>query len=369
MKKSIISLLVLILSVFTVGTVAFAEVKTELPITIRHKNWYSTVVINSFNVNNISETEDKTGILIEYRIEYWSGLSSYDKKGPEYDIVVKCYDEHGQKIKTIDFDPHKESIVVPWDTAKIKFDSKMPGTNNQSYLYCEYVNVYAPDGRVKTITNLQVPAYTSVGWSMATTMYAPDDNGDFTRTKQVSPFKIKEYEKVGWYTYEEAVFLSIKYGSNRAMADENYNAIFEKIESVLPILRGTEFEKELYTIRTQAMDKWRNKIGAPLACVYCFVDKSNTAVQQVSIRVTNLSYMKIASYKVKFVCKNYYGDVVDTHYDVFYDDNANIDIAEAKWSVWTIFGEKKTIKEVITELTDAQVVEVVYENGTKWSVE
>lgn len=364
MKKIITVFVISILAVCAVNLTSFAEQKTELPVVIRHKDrgkYEGTMRVDSFKVIGIENVKE-TRMTIRYEFEYQT-VPGID---PRFDILAICYNEAGYEVGKAALYTTQNTLEIPRETATIEICSRIPAGDSESYLYREYVKVYAPDGRERTITNLQVPTYTSVGWYAAVTMYAPSSNGAFNgasiRTKQVSPFKVEEYEKVGWYTYEGVVLYHLRRECNNYMAEEKYNAVFEAVEEKLDFFRGTKYEKELYTIRTEAMNKWRNSIYRPMGCISYKITNRNSSSPGLEFQLRNLSYKKIVLYKIEYSYCDAYGNVVKNMYTI--EDDSVVGIAESSKIERGFSGGSRT-----TSLQNIRVTYVLFEDGTIWKEE
>lgn len=352
MKKFFMLLALTVLLI--VPTTVFAAQKTELPITMRHQTYYGDpyiVTLNKFEVKSIAANSNGT-LRVNFDIDYTTP-SGY---GYLY-IDVNCYDASGVFLQKVDFNNYRNYIDVPFATATIEFTVESPAAGHDSYIYRNPVNVYAPDGRVIAVTDLQVPAYEAVGWSRAVTMYAPD-----SRTIVISPFEVSAYEAVGWYTYEGLLFNDFKNNYYNVLKPAgDYNSVFEAAKTLLPYVSGTKYEQGVYDIRTEAMNLWRSQSGRPMGVIKYTLGKDSIGTPKVTINFRNISYKKIIAYKVKFDCYNVFGGYEDTYYSYYYDDNANLSVAGTVNTTWTLYGA-----DSVNTVTNIRVTEAVFEDGTKW---
>ncbi len=341
----------IIMMIFSVP--AFALQKTALPVTLTQYN--ATVTINKFEVTDvyiISERQKR----VEFDFDYTE--TSY---GHVY-IRINCYDAKGLLIGPVKLNFWQKYVDIPICTATIDFIMETPAASSDSYLYRKLVDVYAPDGRTLTVTDLEVPQYERVGWSGMVTMYAPVD-GVFSRSIEVSPFEVSAYEAVGWYTYEGVLLYNFKnYYYNTLKPAADYNAVFDYAEVILPSLIGTKYEQEIYKIRTEAMNLWRKHCGRPMGLITYKISKNSIGTPQVTLYFRNLSYKRIVAYKVKFDCYNVFGNLERSYYDWYYDDSADIDIVKSYSTTWTLYGANS-----VNTVKNIRVFEVVYEDGTKWT--
>ena len=356
-KKILITLFAVVTVLLAFSATTYAAQKTELPVTMTgNPHYYSeeVVTLNSFEVTNVvrqSETRNK----VEYSIDY-NNITSY----ADLYIEINCYDDLGYLIETVDFNYYRTYVDVPNNTATIEFTMENAVGDSDSYLYRNFVTVYAPDGRTLRITDLQVPLYESVGWSRPVTMYAPVD-GVFSRTIEVPPYEVEAHEAVGWYTAEGVMYYATQQLCNKYKLEKDYEAIFLTVEAALKSLTGTKYEAELYTIRTEAMNLWRNACGKPMGLISYSVGENSIGTPEVTLYFRNLSYKKILAYKVKFDCYDIFGSRENSYYSTFYDDDADMEIAENTGATWTLYGADSvhTVKNI-------RVVEVVFDDGTKW---
>ena len=360
MKKKIfytIFAMSIIMMMFSVTV--FAEQKTELPVTLRNQNagydGYPSFTLNSFEVTDVYIVSDS-----KKRVEFNRSYKD-TPNGCTY-VRINCYDDAGYLIGPVYFVGWDKYVDIPICTATIEFTMKNPTENSDSYLYRKLVTLYSQDGRSITVTDLEVPQYERVGWSGLVTMYAPVD-GVFSRTIEVSPLEVSAYEAVGWYTYEGALFYIFKdYYYNTLKPATDYNSVFDFVEEILPDLIGTKYEQEVYKIRTEAMDLWRKHCGGkPMGLIDYEISKNSIGTPEVTLYFRNLSYKKIVAFKVKFDCYNIFGDLERSYYDSYYIDNSNLDIAGSFYATWTLYGA-----DSVNKVKNIRVIEVVYEDGTKW---
>ena len=358
-KKILASIFVFVLTYTALTATVFAERKTELQVTLIQDSILNRqLTIRTFEVTKVENLYGQSGKYLN-RVHFNMEYNDPSGFGDLY-LVFMCYDAQGMPLKTVDFNSYSKYIDVPDTTAMIEITMEDPTANSQSYLYCKYVNVYAPDGRVMAVTDLQVPVYELVGWSKGVTMYAYE-NGGFARTITVSPYDVEAYKAVGWYTKEAVEYKKIQNSYNAYKTVGDYNSIIKLVDNNLSKLAGTEYEDDLYAIRTEAMDLWRNATGAPLGVINYKLSENSIGTPEVSIEFRNISYKKIVAFKLKFTCYDIFGDVEDSYYDYYYIDSANLDVAKSNTYIWTLYGA-----ESVHRIENIHLTEVVFEDGTKW---
>lgn len=328
--------------------------KTKLPVIMQHQPYSGnpyTVTLNKFEVKSITANSDGT-LRVSFDIDYT------DSYGYGYMYVkINCYDASGVFLKKVGFNKYSDYIDVPFATATIEFTVENPASGHNTYIYSNPVNVYTPDGRVITVTDLQVPAYEAVGWSKAVTMYAPD-----SRTIVISPFEISAYEAVGWYTYEGVLFNEFKNNYYNVLKPSgDYNSVFEAVNTLLPYVSGTKYEQSVYGVRDEAMNLWRSQSGRPMGVINYTLGKNSIGTPEVTINFRNISYKKIIAYKVKFDCYNVFGGYEETYYSYYYDDDADLAVAGTVRTTWTLYGA-----DSVNTVKNIRVTEAVFEDGTKW---
>ncbi len=357
-KKIFAAICVFALAIIAFTATVFAERKTEFPVDLIHRSYSSDYVtrINSFEITDVENIPGKYLNRISYELDY----TELSGSGSIY-MSLRCYDEAGYPIKDLHINPYMEYIDVPDTTAMIEIMPENPTENSQTYFYCKYVNVYAPDGRILAVTDLQVPVYKLVGWSEAVTMMARDENGTFSRSIKISPYDVAAYEAVGWYTIEGTLFELIKGDYYEFKAAWDYNSMIEKTDLGINYLAGTKYEQMLYTMRTEAMDLWRNSCGAPLGVIEYEISENSIGTPEVTIAFRNVSYKKIIAYEMTFTCYNVFGKVEKSYYDYFYDDEADMAPAQVGGGTWTLYGA-----DSVYTVENIRITEVVFEDGTKW---
>jgi len=142
----------------------------------------------------------------------------------------------------------------------------------------------------------------------------------------------------------------------------DYDSVFNTVESALTYLLGTKYEYELYAIRQKALDLWRLECDQPMGLVWSEVNKNDKGAPEATLCFRNLSDKKIIAFKVTFTCYDVFGNVKQSNYDYYYDDEADMDVFESIVDTW----ELKGMDGVIT-IGNIQVTEVVFNDGTKWT--
>ena len=408
MKKKIFALLcitVIITGIFTASV--SAERKLALPITLYDGEFSDKALeITSFSVTKVENLPGQYMNRIYYNINH--GYTALPRE-----LALHCNDVTGNRIGTVGITLKERAtsttgqVDVYDTTATLELASKNAGDAGESYLYVKYVNVFAEDGRILAVPDLQLPLYTMLGWSLPATVYAYEngafsrslnihpskteaykkvgwytedevlkavtmyayDNGTFSRTMRVPERLVPTYREVGWYTYEDAenknkeealdnsVFLKIE-EFKRA---KRYNDALIYIEAEMAKHKGTATETKLLSCRNEIMDLWREEINSPLAVLNYVIDRNNSGTPTATISFRNISHKKISSFVVKFNCYNSYGKLEYTNYTTYSALNTNLDVAKANAWVWTLGGARN-----VKTLGDFRVTEVVFEDGTKW---
>lgn len=346
----------LFLGIFAVATVSvlnasvFAQRQSECPVTFTSVDELgdSSFTMTDFEVNSVDNLTG-TG---KSRITYSLNTSS------EYifmDMVMRCYDHNGMPLEVLDFNPQAEYTDVPELTAMLELEPKYSDESGDTYFYCKYVNVYSTDGRALGIPLLQVPLYKNVGWHEAVKLYSLDG-----RTIEVAPYDVEAYQQVGWYVWEDRAFAYAeqKYAENRDVGKH-----YENIQLTtfwLNYLTGTKHEFSLYALRTSAMDLWRNEVKAPVACSGVSFENTDGETY-VSINVTNVDYKKVVSFKCTFDIYDSDGNSTGYDYKYYYTTNANLVPAGSQSFKW-----KNATANNPQGIRNFRMLEVVYEDGTKW---
>ena len=332
--------------------------KTELPIELVRAAYGGNEVtrIDKFDIVSVENLPGKYLNRIHYELE----CTDVSGSGSSY-MILYCYDAAGEHIKTVNIRKYNDYVDVPDTTAMIELSIEKEAENNQMYFYCEYANVYATDGRVLKVPTLQVPIYELVGWHGEVAMYAKDEAGNYTRSIKISPFEVEAYEAVGWSSKERILYDITEEAFNEFKGAKQYPEMFNTTLVGVGTLSGTRFEQKAYDLRTKAMDTWRSAIGRPMGVMGYNLSENSIGTPKISIAFANISYKKVIAYKVKFTCYDVFGNVEGSYYDTFYDDDANIAAAGTVTTTWTLYGADSvhTVKNI-------RVIEVVYEDGTKW---
>ena len=332
--------------------------KTQLPVILKNKSGAETR-IDSFEITSVEA-------ISAYNIEVKFKIKGNKFNGKYWDSIhAICYDVNGNYIETRDMtylyddEERTDDVMLPINTASIELVANDPVEDSQSYLYCKYVNVYAPDGRVMGVTDLQVPTYELVGWYREVTLYALSENG--TKSVVIPAYKQADYEKVGWYTAEnlERKIILDKFAEYRK--NRQYNEVFVYFNKIYFSYYNTDFGKTLLEVRTAAMDEWRNYCGRPMGLMEYSLSKNNAGTPEVTISFRNISYKNIIAFKVKFDCYNVFGEREIPYANYFYTDKTNFGSTEYNRYTWTLYGTDSvhTVKNI-------RVTEVVFADGTKW---
>ena len=270
-----------------------------------------------------------------------SKVEAYKAVGWDEKPFILMYAMDGRQIicKESDIEAYK---AVGW------YDNKADVT----------VTMYAADGRTLEVFKDKIEDYKKVGWYVepVVKMYAADG-----RTLYVEKSNVDAYTAVGWYTAEKYLYtFGIKEVYNEYLSEKDYYGIITLVEEWLPYYIGTEYESSFYTMRTQAIDKWRAKENCPMAFMEYTIG-SNYGTPTAALSFINVSYKKIVAFKVKFDCYNIFGEYEDTYYDIYYCDSAKMETLDSWTYTWELDGT-----ESVHTLKNIRVTEVVYADGTKW---
>ncbi|MBR7163672.1 MAG: hypothetical protein IKD21_01700 [Clostridia bacterium] len=325
---------------------------TQLPTTIYVSDSYGTDALDilQFDIDWVEYVSDSNKIRIHYTFDYAeSGYVS---------LNMMCFDTYGNRVALLDFSKYADYIDVPENTATFSIVGKTSYKEHTSggYYHCKQVDLYAMDGRIITVYDAQVPLYTAVGWYEAVTMYALDG-----RTIEIPPYEVEAYKNVGWYTAEGYLFELIRRDVNQFRASGSYEDAMELFDKYEKAFYGTEYQYSAQLLKEQVMDAWRNSLRCPLAYTGSYSLDEEYGVPEVTIWFRNVSYKKIAAFKLQFTCYNIFGDVENTYYSGYYCDSTNMDSGECWSYTWDLYGADSvyTIKNV-------RVTEIVFADGTKW---
>ena len=338
-KKFLLAFLVLILTVVSFSGTIFAERKETLPVTMiakpRSKSSYP-IRIDSFTVTKVENLAGEGLNRIYYDFEY-DDFSSY---GRVY-VNLNCYDAMKNLLKTIKFYGSDKYVDVPEATATIEFIAENPPIDSQSYLYCNYVNVYAPDGRSLKITDLQVPVYKKKGWIEKVTMYAYE-NGKFDRSIEVFPEEVDAYRQVGWYTGYEVKNAETMYAKDETGTNIRTLVVPERLVSTyrqVGWFTKNEFNTQFYR-KTSLPVTLKNRNGA------------ETRID--SFEITSIEAISAYNMNVKFKIKGnkFNGKYWDSIHVICYDVNGIY--IETKDMTY-IYDDKESTDDVMLPINTAMI--------------
>lgn len=324
--------------------------ETPLPTTLLSTYSWGTYVIDikRFDVYDFEYLPSSDKIRIHYDFEY-------DKSG-YMSLCFKCYDSNGTQAASLSFSEYADYIDVPSSTATFVLEpDSSSAIVSGAFEYRHQVDMYAPDGRVITVYDIQAPIYERVGWASAVEMYSLDG-----RTITIPPYEVEAYKAVGWYTFEGYLYTEVKSSYDACISSSQYDSAILITEMFEDEFKGTEYEYSVQLLKEGAMDKWRNSTRCPLGYIGSSIgDYYGTPEADITFR--NISYKKIVAFKLKFTCYNIFGNVERTYYDSYYTDSADLNSGEAATYTWTLYGA-----DSVNYITNVKITEVVYSDGTKW---
>ena len=330
---------------------AFAARKTELPVTMKESAYYDSILytrtVSKFDIIKVENLGEHRKNRIYYDFDSSNGYAS---------LNLICYDAQGQWLETLKFSVYDEYIDVSDLTAIIELCAENPTMDSDSYFYCNYINVYACDGSVLAIHDLQLPLYEKVGWSEAVDVY--NINGESIK---ISPHRIAEYDAYGWYLPQKALFLIVQNTYNTFFYSGKYEECMSLIDDELSLFIGTNYESSMYALRTKAMNKSREVGKTPLTICEYSMGEDSIGTPETTVWFRNVSFKDIVAFRVKFDCYNIFGQLERTYYSGYYADDCYITPAEKNGFKWSLYGA-----DSVNKLTNIRVTEVVFSDGTKW---
>ncbi len=358
MKKFFLAVSVTFLIVLgMLVTTASAQRYTSLPVSITEGTYYKeTFTIEEFEVY----TYPHESLLYRNTAEIWIGGTF--NAGYNIDLYFTCYDSAGNNLTTIldTIDKYEMQnteegyayfeLTVPDVTASIEVRAAKPGSWDNSYYYCKYKNVYAPDGRVLGIHDMLLPVYQKCGWYDTIWMYSLDG-----REIEVPECFASDYQKVGWYLWEDFYYNTLINEYNELVKSGNYAEAFDTIDEAIIVFEGTSYANGLYVLKTQLMDLWRKKVNGPLA-----ICSSDVYDEELEICFRNVSYKDIKAFKVQFDCYDVFGKYIYDYYEYYYIEDA--DLASGGYDDYYWDG----IPYNTDYVRNIRVTQVVYEDGTSW---
>ena len=364
MKKTLISFAILLFAIIGLFSVsASAQRFTQLPITINGSS-------SSYTPKLFTLTDFKIGVVPDTTQRYMNTaqVTIYGEfnKGSSLTLRFTCFDASGNHLRTINRELYQSNFIkddsgasraymefpIPDVTASIEMGSATPGSWNNTYYYCKYMNVYSSDGRAMGIHDLLLPVYENCGWYGPVTMYALDG-----RTTEIPYSAVEEYKSAGWYTYEDYCYTLFTQNYDSYTHTGNYSSAFYCIEDAISNLAGTYYENSLYTYKTNLMDAWRKKINGPLAICSDFVAAGN-----LNVTFRNVSYKTIIALKIQLDCYDVFDDYIKDYYDYYYYTGINIKPGEAKTLSWDDIPYKTN------RVRRLRVTQAVYSDGTSWYI-
>ncbi len=302
---------------------------------------YGTTTLSAFHVTNVQYLSGKLRI---------SFAADYQTTSIFTSLYMHFFDASGSKLSYEYFDLKNGYVDAPAKTAYFYITSNY-SADGPRYVHCKQIDLYAPDGTVSVIYDLQSPLQNS-SHKCATTLYSTDG-----RTIDVSPYEVEAYKNVGWFTAAEYVFLNVKTLANAYVAKKNYNEAVLAVEAKEGAFKGTAYEYDVAVFKRTLLDKWSKAIGSPLAVIKA-TPASN---DEVAITFRNLSYKTIDYFEMKFNMYDAAGRYISPFYSWYYLNRGNnIDPGEQVtyyWDTWRY--NIKTIKNI-------SIKYVTYTDGAKW---
>lgn len=349
MKRFFFVLSILILTL-VIGFVVCAEgiIKEPLSFCGDLLDDSESYIIKSFEIKSVQNMPDSHISRLKFIIE--TGTDKIDKP-----MLICCYNQEGVVISEAEFFPQKGYVDVPELTAMIELSAKNLSESSDSFFYSKHINVYAEDGRTTTIYDLLLPLYENVGWQSGVTMYSLDG-----RNLEVSPFLVQAYEKVGWYTKENRAYIYVQEQYEKNKLSEDYHSNIRLASEWNSFFEGTIHEDSINAIKSEAMNMWRMKVGAPIAYSGCSFQERN-GTMYIKVSLTNVSYKKVHSFKVSFDVLDNEGNITGETYDYYYSTKAELETSETATYMW-----KNANVVNGAGITDFKVLEIAFSDGTKW---
>lgn len=133
---------------------------TPLPVTFWETTGYSSYALDlkEFYVDSFEHLSSYGEIRVNYTMDY-------DESG-YISLAVRCFNTNGDFIKTVELNKFSDYFDVPDTTATFSIVPVADYGNMVSgeFYYCRQVDLYAPDGRILTVYDVQAPLYEKYDW-------------------------------------------------------------------------------------------------------------------------------------------------------------------------------------------------------------
>ena len=328
---------------------ALAERSTNLPVVFTSSSGYSQLTLNDFWIDTVEAYPDYQNLRIYFTADYNTSYSSVD-------LAFHCYDINGNFIKTIPINTYSDYIDAPYGTAMLEMVSN-GAVYSDTYFYCYYETVYAPDGRTAYITDLQVPVYEKAGWAQGVCVYSFSSDDVIL----ISPYQIAEYQNAGWYTWDEYAYRELQTYGWDYIKNGDYESAVYLAEDYEEYLAGTAYEYSVQVLKAQFIDAWRNKEKQPFIYTGYATEETSDNNWDISIWFRNLSYKKVIAFRLDFDTYNVFGERNKDYYTYYYCDDANHPSFDEQYYTWDIY-----TSDNIYSVKNVRITEVVFEDGTKW---
>lgn len=236
----------------------------------------------------------------------------------------------------------------------------------------EFTTLYDGDGNSISVPDFQVDAYKAVGWFIDPVKIAffydgGDEIAEFN-LNTIESQELTQYVSQGWmavYSPEELAYKTIEKSIELAYFHNNSLAVPVVIDVGLQMLTGTEYEDDIYALKTKAMDRERKKANCPISVLSVGEAASKESFLYYDVRfkvaLWNTSYKKITAFKTSFDCYDAFGNYVKTV------TNSPCNVANLYSGEYVTYTwEDEYFDKYVKTIKNLRITEVVYEDGTKW---
>lgn len=369
MKKNLIVFFAVFIAAIALFAVSVsAERMTQTPVTLCESDTYGGDLFTITSIEDVScyllSGENRYKKVINFTVKGYFGSDIYSNG--DMDFAIYCYDSYGNYVDTeyfnisaSDYDSYLYEygrytyITVPDVTASIEIAAAYPGLWSNTLFKLDYRNVWSSDGRVMAIPVLMTPVYETVGWHGDVNLWSLDGR-DIT----VPYPDVSKYKAVGWYEYEDYEINNFRNEYRKNLAEKNYSAIMNDADNYSYALKGTQYEQELYTAKTYAMDAWRKQANAPIVVYSNYVSKYS-GYSIVTLCIRNVSYNPVKAFRLRFMCYDVFGRlrVKESEYCITDTWLPSADYCEYNCKVYD---------NNIEYISDPIITQVVYSDNSSW---
>lgn len=188
--------------------------------------------------------------------------------------------------------------------------------------------------------------------------------------KAIYPSEVEAYAVQGWYKYESFIC----HWARKLANEQGCEAAIAYLENKIRELNGyptyyyytrISTDEQIKTLE-ELYSSWYKELGVPLIIVGSYISYNSIGVPEANIQFWNVSGKDVASFEVKFVCYDAYGNVT-TDYSWYngsflgYCDNARMELGEKSTKTWTLYNNERTksVRNIVLQ-------RVAFTDGTIW---